>query len=164
MDDLLPKKIRITDVKKALLKAQAYCAYQERCQQEVRDKLYEWGLWPEAVENIIADLITANYLNEERFAKTFAGGKFRIKKWGRVKIKLELKKRKVGDYCIKQAMKEIDEREYIKTLKAVIQAEEEKLDKKKTKGKFAKELKKQKIVRYCLSRGFEQDVVLDLVK
>src|SRR5688500_741234 len=115
-DDLTPKKIRITDQKQALIKARNYCAYQERCQQEVRDKLYEWGLWPEAVENIIVELITDNFLNEERFATTFAGGKFRIKKWGRVKIKLELKKRKISEYCIKQAMKEIDEKDYLKTL------------------------------------------------
>jgi regulatory protein len=164
MDDLQPKKIRITDVKKALLKAQSYCAYQERCQQEVRDKLYEWGLWPEAVENIIVELITDNFLNEERFAKTYAGGKFRIKKWGKVKIKLELKKRKISDYCIKQAMKEIGNKEYMAALRDIIRTESGKLEKKKVKGPYAKELKKQKLVRYCLSRGFEQDLVLDLVK
>lgn len=116
-DEEHKKKIRITDEKLALRKAESYCAYQERCQQEVRDKLYEWGLWKNAVENIIAKLIQDNFLNEERFAKAYAGGKFRIKKWGKVKIKLELKKRKISDYCIRQAMKEIDGPDYEKELK-----------------------------------------------
>ena len=72
-----PKKTKITDPKVALTKAEHYCAYQERSQQEVRDKLYEWGLWPDAVENIISELIGGNYLNEERFAKAYAQGKFK---------------------------------------------------------------------------------------
>lgn len=164
MEDEPKKKIRITDAKIALRKAESFCAYQERCQQEVRDRLYSWGLWPEAVEDIIANLITSNFVNEERFAKAFAGGKFRIKKWGRVKIKIELKKRKISDYCIKQAMKEIDEKEYIKTLRRIVETQEEKLSKKKLKGRFAKEIIKQKIVQYCLSRGFERDIVYDTLK
>jgi regulatory protein len=161
MDEEPKKKIRITDVKVALRKAESYCAYQERAQQEVRDKLYEWGLWPEAVEDIITKLITSNFVNEERFAKAFAGGKFRIKHWGRVKIKIELKKRKISDYCIKSAMKEIDDKEYIKALNKIIESQKEKLGKKKLKGRFAKEIIKQKIVQYCLSRGFERDIVID---
>ena len=163
MEDEPKKKIRITDVKVATRKAEAYCAYQERCQQEVRDQLYEWGLWPEAVENIIAELITGNFLNEERFAKQFAGGKFRIKKWGRVKIKMALKKKKISEYCVRQAMKEIDEKEYIRTLKKIIGSQTEKLERKKIKGRFASEIKKQKIIQYCLSRGFESDIVIDLL-
>ena len=164
MEDESPKKIRITDMKVAFTKAASYCAYQERCQQEVRDKLYSWGLWPDAVENIIAQLITEKFLNEERFAKAFAGGKFRIKKWGRVKIKMELKKRKISDYCIKQAMKEIEEREYVKTLRKLVEEQEEKLKKKKLSGRFAAEIRKQKIMQYCLSRGFEQDLVREVLK
>jgi regulatory protein len=163
MEEIPQKKMRITDPKQALLKAQGYCAYQERCQQEVRDKLYSWGLWPDAVEQVIADLITDNYLNEERFAKAYAGGKFRIRQWGRIKIRLELKKRKISDYCIRQAMKEIDEKDYLRTLKDIIRKEQEKLEKKKNRGAFAKEVQKQKVIRYCLSRGYEQDLVMDLV-
>ena len=72
------KKRKTLTPLQALVKAQATCAYQERCQQEMRDKLYEWGLHSEAVENMIAQLISDNFLNEERFAKAFAGGKFRI--------------------------------------------------------------------------------------
>jgi regulatory protein len=148
---------KITSEKVALEKAQSYCAYQERHQQEVRDKLYEWGLWPEAVENTISNLITDNFLNEERFAKAFAGGKFRIKKWGRVKIKTELKKRKISDYCIKKGMQEIDSQCYMKTLKQV-------LDKKLSSIKAGTiRLKNQKAAYYTISRGFESDLVWDTI-
>ncbi len=142
----------------ALLKAESTCAYQERCQQEMRDKLYEWGLYSTDVENIIAKLITDNFLNEERFAKAYAGGKFRIKKWGRVKIKLELKKRKISDYCIKKAMQEIDDSDYIKTLKDLIA-------KKSKEIKGGKDYqRKYKIAKYIASRGFEQDLIWDVLK
>src|SRR6478672_11099295 len=91
-DDFL-KKQKVYTQHQALVKAEAWCAYQERCQQEVRDKIYSWGLHEHEVENVIAELISKNFLNEERFAKAYAGGKFRIKKWGRVKIRMELKRR-----------------------------------------------------------------------
>ena len=142
----------------ALIKAQQCCAYQERCQQEMRDKLYEWGLYPDAVENIIADLITDNFLNEERFAKTYAGGKFRIKKWGRVKIKIELKKRKISDYCIKKAMAEINDKEYIKTLKQLIEKKSKDIKEKKA------EIRNYKLAQYVISRGFEDDLVWDTLR
>ncbi len=85
-----PKK-KLTPAQ-ALTRAQLACAYQERCHQEMRNKLYEWGLYPDAVENILANLITENFLNEERFAKAYAGGKFRIKKWGRTRADEEMEK------------------------------------------------------------------------
>ena len=103
------KKPKVYTQKQALIKAESYCAYQERCQQEVRDKLYSWGLHEVQVENVIADLIASNFINEERFAKAYAGGKFRIKKWGRVKISIELKRRKISTYCIKKGLAEIEE-------------------------------------------------------
>lgn len=142
----------------AFLKIQSWCAYQERCQQETRDKLYDYGLWPEAVENIIADLITQNFINEERFAKAFAGGKFRVKKWGRVKIKIALKQKKISEYCIKKAMQEIDDDEYMKTIKLVLEK----------KGRMLQEKnpikRKYKLLQYLYSRGFEQDLILDAMK
>ena len=113
------KKPKVYTQKQALIKAESYCAYQERCQQEVRDKLYSWGLHEVQVENVIAELIASNFINEERFAKAYAGGKFRIKKWGRVKISIELKRRKISTYCIKKGLAEIEEEEYIKTLQKV---------------------------------------------
>lgn len=142
----------------ALVKAQMSCAYQERCQQEMRDKLYDWGLYSDEVENILAELISSNYLNEERFAKAFAGGKFRIKKWGRVKIKIELKKKKISDYCIKKAMEEIDEDEYLRTLKELIEKRSKEIRVKKDYQR------NYKIAQYAASRGFEQDLVFSLLR
>ena len=150
-------KLKITDEKLALAKIKNWCAYQERCQQETRDKLYEYGLWPEAVENIISTLISENFVNEERFAKLYAGGKFRIKKWGRIKIKNALKQKKITDYCIKKAIAEIDENEYILTLKKLLEI----------KGKQIKETSKikknYKLLQYAYSRGYEQDLISDLL-
>src|ERR1700760_1960258 len=97
------KTIKITDEKIGLSKAEHFCAYQERAQQEVRDKLYEWGLYPQAVENIISKLIESNYLNEERFAKEYTRGKFNQKSWGRIKIKQGLKLKQVPEKLIKKA-------------------------------------------------------------
>lgn len=142
----------------ALIKAQMSCAYQERCQQEMRDKLYEWGLHSNEVENIIADLISTNFLNEERFAKAFAGGKFRIKKWGKVKIKIELKKRKISDYCIRKGLAEIDDKDYINTLKDVISKKLKENAKEKT------QIRNYKAAQYAQSRGFEGDLIWDIIK
>src|SRR6478736_6052282 len=113
MDDQKTRKI--TDEKVALTKAEHYCAYQERAQQEVRDKLYEWGLWTDAVENIISQLITTNYLNEERFAKAYTQGKFKQKARGRIKIKQGLNLKKVPDVLIKKALQTIDADDYLQT-------------------------------------------------
>ena len=141
-----------------LKKASEYCAYQERCQQEVRDKIYSWGLHCEDTEAMIAHLISNGFINEERFAKAFAGGKFRIKKWGKGKIKNELKIRKISEYCIRRAMEEINEKEYLKTLKEII-------DKKSKEFKERNIYKKtNKIVSYCISRGFESEKVWDIIK
>ncbi|MBL7890927.1 MAG: RecX family transcriptional regulator [Bacteroidia bacterium] len=142
----------------AIVKAQMACAYQERCQQEMRDKLYEWGLHSNDVENIIADLISTNFLNEERFAKAFAGGKFRIKKWGRVKIKIELKKRKISEYCIRKGLEEIDDEAYISTLKDLLNKKLKEI----SKGK--EHVRNYKAAQYALSRGFESDLVWDILK
>ena len=142
----------------ALIKIRDWCAYQERCQQEVRDKLYDYGLKTDAVENMIAQLVTENFVNEERFAIAFAGGKFRIKKWGKVKIKQELKAKRVSDYCIKKGLAVIDNTEYINTLKRVLALKEKSITEKNVLKK------KQKLVRYALSKGYEQDLVFDLLK
>jgi regulatory protein len=149
--------IKITDPHLALMKMQSWCAYQERCQQDARTKLYELGLWPEAVENIIVKLIEDNFLNEERFATTFARGKFTIKKWGRIKIKQELKQKRVGDYCLKKAMQQIDETEYIITLTKLIDSKR-KLIKEKSPIKL-----KFKLMNYVLSKGYEKDLVFDIL-
>ncbi len=142
----------------ALLKAAHYCAYQERCQKEMREKLSEWGVWGTDAEEIILQLIEQNYLNEERFARAFAGGKFRIKNWGRVKIKLELKQREISEYCIRKAFEEIDEEIYLQVLKEEV---EKKLSSLKDKNIL---VKKNKTAKYLIGRGFEADLVWETLR
>src|SRR5215813_12063236 len=101
----------------ALQKLKHYCNYQERCHSEVKEKLYELGVRRTEHDEIIADLIEQKYLNEERFAIAFASGRFRMKQWGRVKIKYELKQKQVSDYSIKKALKQINEEDYLEKLK-----------------------------------------------
>ena len=97
----------------ALQKLKHYCAYQERCHSEVKEKLFNLGVWKKEHDEIISTLIEENYLNEERFAIAYAGGKWRVKHWGRVKIKYELKQKQVSEYCIKKALMAIDNDEYL---------------------------------------------------
>jgi len=133
-----------------LAKIQNYCAYQERCHQEVKTKLYEWGCSTETVDDVLVKLIETGFLNEERFAKAFAGGKFRTKKWGRLKIIRELKLRKISDYCIKYGLKEIDEDLYLQTLHVLIQ--------KKTSSKLNWQ-EEQKLTQWLMGKGFELELI-----
>ena len=135
-------------------KIKQYCAYQERCHAEVRDKLYSFGLHKNEVEEIISTLITENYLNEERFAVHFAGGKFRMKQWGKHKIKQALKLRQVSDYCINKALKDIDTREYERTFQKLT---EQKL--KTLKGEKNIFIKKRKLQDFLLQKGYESDLI-----
>ncbi len=112
------KKVRIGK-EQAIQRIRHYCAYQERAQQEVRDKLYELGMTMDEVEEIMSDLIAENFLNEERFATQFAGGHFRIKGWGKVKIQHALQQKRVSSYNIKIGLKAIDEDDYVKTLQGL---------------------------------------------
>lgn len=141
----------------ALLKAASFCAYQERSHKEVREKLAELGFWGLAAEEILANLIAQNYLNEERFAMAFAGGKFRVKQWGKLRIVRELKLREVSDYCINKALKEIEEEDYRQTLKEVLQ--KRLLQTKKLKPAIAA----QKAYTYALSRGFEPSLIWEIL-
>jgi len=153
-----PKTVKITDVKVARTKAENYCAYQERSQQEVRDKLYEWGLWTDAVENIISQLITDNFLNEERFARAYTQGKFNQKGWGRIKIKQGLKLKKVPLVLIKKALLGIADDDYLNTLQRVLT---KKANTVSEKNPFKR---KYKLQQYALSRGYESDLVADVIK
>ena len=153
-----PKTIKITDEKVALAKAEHFCAYQERAQQEVRDKLYEWGLWPDAIENIIVNLIGGNFLNEERFAKAYVQGKFKQKNWGRIKIKQGLKLKKIPDALLKKALATIDADEYMATIAKVLQKKAALL---KEKSPYKRRYKLQ---QYAVGRGFEGDMVNDVLK
>lgn len=144
-------------IKEALRKAALFCAYQERTQQEVRDRLKEWGVWGDDAEEVIAELIGQNYLNEERFAKAFAGGKFRVKSWGRRKIKQQLQQRGITGYNLDQALKEIAPDDYRATLTDL-------LDKKRRTLRDENPLiVKQKLVRYAMSKGYEPDLIFSVL-
>jgi regulatory protein len=140
-------------------KIKQYCTYQERCHSEVRDKLYSFGLNKAEIEEIIFLLITENYLNEERFAIHYAGGKFRMKQWGKIKIKQSLKFKEISDYCIKKALKEIDSKEYEKTFQKL--AEQKLKTLKSEKNIF---IKKRKLQDFLLQKGFENEMVKGAVK
>jgi len=142
----------------ALQKLKHYCAYQERSHQEVREKLFELGVKKNDREEIIATLIEENYLNEERFAIAYAGGKWRIKRWGRVKIKYELRQRGVSEYNIKKAMQQIDEEEYLRILNKLIR------EKYTSLGNAQPLLRKKKTIDYLAGRGFEAALVMQLMK
>jgi regulatory protein len=138
---------------------QHYCAYQERCHSEVRSKLLELNFRGTELEEAIAALIEEDFLNEERFAQSYIGGKFRIKQWGRRKIIQELKKRRVSDYCINKGLKEIDEAEYMKTLYNLASKKQQELKSEKNNW-----IRKQKTQRYLMQKGFETDLINDILK
>jgi regulatory protein len=137
----------------ALQKLKHYCAYQERCHHEVKEKLYNLGIWKKDQDDIIAALIEENYLNEERFAIAFAGGKFRVKQWGRVKIKYELKQKQVSEYCIKKALKQIDEDEYLKVLEKLA------IEKYASLKNEQYLIRKKKLMNYLAVKGFETELI-----
>ncbi|MDE1207783.1 regulatory protein RecX [Tenacibaculum larymnensis] len=139
-------------------KIEQYCVYQDRCHKEVEKKLKDYNLIPEAREHILLHLLEHNFLNEERFSKSFARGKFRIKKWGKDRIVRELKFRDISAYNIKSALKEIDEEEYIKTLYNLI-------EKKNASVSETNHFKrKKKIADYLLYRGFESSLIYEALK
>lgn len=137
----------------ALQKLKHYCAYQERSHSEVRDKLFNLGVWKKDHDAIIATLIEENYLNEERFAIAFAGGKFRMKQWGRVRIKYELKQRQVSDYSIRKALRQIEEPVYLQTLQQLATSKYALL-----KGDQYL-VRKKKTIDYLIQKGYEPDLV-----
>lgn len=156
--DIQKPQSKIFNKQQALTKAESYCAYQERSQQEVRDKLYEWGLHQKETEEIIAELITQNFLNEERFALAYALGKFRIKGWGKIKIKQGLKLKKVPEKLIAKALAEIEDQDYLKKLKQLME-QKSLLLKEKDPFKF-----RFKLMQYLAGKGYEKDEILFLLK
>lgn len=154
MDEFKNKKKSFTPLE-AKSKAESYCAYQERAQQEVRNKLYTWGLRSEQVENIIAQLIEDNFLNEERFAKAYVLGKFRMKGWGRIKIKQNLKAKQVSDPLIRLALQEINSDEYDQKLEETIH---KKINMPVQNLSFTE---KSKLAVYLQSKGFENDLIFE---
>lgn len=142
----------------AKTKLEAFCAYQERCAQEVVNKLSGWGIYGEDQDILLADLISNNFLNESRFAEAYAQGKFRIKKWGKTKIKSHLKAKKISNYSINQAINSIDDEDY--------QTSIEQLAIKKwpqIKGQNRWE-KANKLKRYLYAKGYESELLTEVVK
>lgn len=142
----------------ALQKLRHYCGYQERSHAEVKEKLYNLGVWKKDHDQIISALIEENYLNEERFAMAFAGGKFRMKQWGRVKIRYELKQKLVSDYSIKKAIKQIDDEEYHNTLSKLAKERYEAL-----RGEQHL-IRKKKTMDYLLQKGYEMELIQSAMK
>lgn len=142
----------------ALEKIKHFCGYQERNHREVKEKLFSFGLYKDQVEGLISILIQEDYLNEERYAMAFARGKFRMKGWGKIKIKYELKQQQISDYCIKKALNSIDEEEYIKTFTKVFDNKMKNL--KSEKNSF---IKKKKLQNFLLQRGFEAFLISEKI-
>lgn len=133
-----------------------YCNYQDRCQQEIRDKLYSLGASTPETENLIAELIETNLLNEERFARSFARGKFRIKHWGRVKIVQHLKQHRISPYCIQKGLTEIDAEEYYRTLTRLVELKWHELSAERSII-----TRKGKTFRFLQQRGFESALIAE---
>jgi regulatory protein len=138
----------------ALQKLKKYCAYQERSHSEVRTKLISLEVYGDTLEEVIFDLVQEDYLNEERFARSYARGKHRIKKWGRDKITQSLKLKRVSEYCIKKAMTEIDPDLYVETLQEVL-----KKYYKERKSKYDSHTIRVKLIQHAVSKGYEYHLV-----
>lgn len=141
----------------ALEKLQKYCSYQDRCHMEVEQKLKSMGMIPQASDQILMTLIQENYLNEERFAMAYVRGKFRIKQWGRIRLKAELKKRQISSYLIKKALSQISESKYFTTFETLAERKAETLVGTNNR------LKKKKLIDYLMYRGWESHLIYDKV-
>jgi len=147
------QKLKSYTVAEAQKKLEHYCAYQERCHKEVRQKLRDLDMIPEAADIIIVHLLQHNYLNEERFAKIFVRGKFNIKKWGRFRLTRELKIKQISKININAALGEISEDEYIGVFNTLA---EKKVNMMLETNKLKK---KKKLINYLLYRGWETHLV-----
>lgn len=148
---------KIFSREQAKVKAESYCAYQERSHFEIRNKLYDWGLHQKDVEEIISELIEQNFLNEERFALAYSLGKFRIKGWGKIKIRQGLKLKRIPDKLIIKSLKAIDDDDYLFMLKKILE--------KKSKTISEKEPFKLRYIltRFAAAKGYELDLITDLL-
>ena len=142
----------------ALIRLQKYCAYQDRCHSEVRSKLLDIGCYGDDLEEVMCDLIAENFLNEERFARSYAGGKFRQKKWGRIKIKQELKFKRISAYCMKKAMEEVPDADYEDTMRSLLRKKARTV---RAKNQFEKN---GKLAAYLMQKGYESYLIWEILK
>lgn len=152
------KKKAFWSKSEAITNIQRYCALQDRCHYEVRSKLLERGIYGDILEEMISDLISEGFLDEERFAKSFVRGKFRMKGWGRNKIVQELKLRQVSEYSIREGLKEIDDNEYMTTLEKLYQ---KKLKITKYKDQYDRY---KKMTAFLMSKGYEYDLIREVLE
>jgi len=156
---MLNRRAKRIDKEQAFQKLKHYCGYQERSHQEAKEKLYSFGLYKQEVEELLSRLIEENYLNEERFALAFAGGKFRMKGWGKVKILHALKEKRVSSYCINKAIGAIDQHHYEEALQKSASAKWKTL--KSEPNIF---IKMRKTQDYLMQKGFEPGLVSNVLR
>lgn len=145
-------------VEEATRKLEYFCSYQDRCHDEVLQKLKSLRMIPQAIDHIMAHLIEHNFLNEERFACSFARGKWRIKHWGKRRIIQELKLRGISKYNIDKALKEINEDDYIQNFDTLAQEQWDKIRETSTLKK------KKKVADFLLRKGYESHLVFDKIE
>lgn len=150
----LKKSFTVNEVKRKL---EQYCVYQDRCHKEVEQKMREYNLIPEAREMILLSLMKDNFLNEERFSKSFARGKFRIKSWGKQRIVRELKFKDISSYNIKTALKEINEKEYIETIYRITENRNDVISETNIYKR------KRKLIDFLMRKGFENELIYKVV-
>lgn len=142
-----------------LEKIKQYCAYQERCHSEVKTKLIQLSVYGEDLEEVIAELISEGFLNEERFARSYCRGKFTLKKWGKNKIVQNLKTKGVSEFCIRKGLLEIEEEHYEAVFQELFEKKSKELSSEKNHW-----MKKKKILNFFLQKGFESHLVYDKLK
>jgi regulatory protein len=141
----------------ALAKLQKFCAYQDRSHAEVRNKLLQLKIYGDLLEEILAELITGGYLNEERFVRSYVRGKFRINHWGKNKIRQGLKAKRIPDNMIRLGMEEIDEEEYEQVLMDLLEKKSSLLNESNTS------VRRKKLITYAMGRGFEYELISELM-
>tara|TARA_B110000046_G_scaffold181138_1_gene212857 strand:+ start:8521 stop:9012 length:492 start_codon:yes stop_codon:yes gene_type:complete len=156
-ESMFEKKKKSFTVDEIKRKLENYCVYQDRCHKEVEQKMWEFHLIPEARELILLSLMKDNFLNEERFAKSYARGKFRIKSWGKQRIVRELKFRDISTYNIKTALKEIDQADYLKKIYRITENRNEVISEPNIYKR------KKKLIDFLMRKGFENDLIFNVV-
>lgn len=144
--------------KQALEQLRKFCVYRERSQSEVIEKLHKMGFYGDEADNILIQLIDEDFLNEQRFAEAFVSGKYKMKKWGRKLIVQKLKAKQVTEYCIRHAMKEIDEQEYLHNLKSLVEKKWKSL-----KGEHHLK-RKEKTMRFAYNKGYETNLIIQAIE
>ena len=144
-------------MEEGLAKLQRYCAYQDRCHKEVREKLMDLGFFGDEMGEIIVALIEEKFLDEERFARSFVRGKHQVKKWGRIKIEQELKKKDIRGYCLKKGFEEIEEEQYMETLENII-LKKDKLVKAKNDYE-----RRNKLAKFAMTKGYESNLIWQII-